>query len=98
MCRLAGIVSNNADMDIDIEHVATIMRQVLEHRGPDGEGWHMENNIVLGMRRLSIIYIAHAQQPFKTSDRQIIVLFNEEIYNLYRIEGKTYWQWLQIQK
>ena len=51
------------------------------HRGPDGEGLHLEPGVALGHRRLSIIDIATGQQPLYNEDSSIVVVFNGEIYN-----------------
>lgn len=58
-----------------------IMGDVQIHRGPDSEGIYENNNISLGMRRLSIIDIAHGQQPFLSDNKNIVVFCNGEIYN-----------------
>ncbi|NIM63509.1 MAG: hypothetical protein GTO30_18265, partial [Acidobacteria bacterium] len=39
------------------------MKSVIEHRGPDDEGTHVEPGVGLGFRRLSIIDLAHGHQP-----------------------------------
>ena len=51
------------------------------HRGPDGEGLHLEPGVGLGHRRLSIIDIATGQQPLYNEDGSVVVVFNGEIYN-----------------
>ena len=51
------------------------------HRGPDGEGLHLEPGVGLGHRRLSIIDIATGQQPLFNEDGSVVVVFNGEIYN-----------------
>jgi asparagine synthase (glutamine-hydrolysing) len=51
------------------------------HRGPDGEGVHVEPGVGLGHRRLSIIDVATGQQPLYNEDGSVVVVFNGEIYN-----------------
>ena len=72
------------------------MSQILEHRGPDGQGlWISENqNIGMVHRRLSIIDISErGSQPMKGQNNNVIV-FNGEIYNYLEIKNKlsNYWE------
>ncbi|MBB6472963.1 asparagine synthase (glutamine-hydrolyzing) [Sphaerisporangium rubeum] len=57
------------------------MCEVIVHRGPDGEGLHHDDHAALGMRRLAIIDVAHGDQPVYNEDRQVVAVFNGEIYN-----------------
>lgn len=57
------------------------MNDLLTHRGPDGEGFHVSKNIALGHRRLSIIDLHTGEQPMYSEDGKIILIFNGEIYN-----------------
>jgi asparagine synthase (glutamine-hydrolysing) len=80
MCGLAGIFDTTGRREID---QALLMRMTdsLRHRGPDGEGFHVEAGLGLGHRRLAIIDIDGGQQPMYASDRSAAVVFNGEIYN-----------------
>ena len=53
----------------------------LRPRGPDAEGKWQDDGITLGMRRLSIIDLAHGGQPFFNETREIVTTVNGEIYN-----------------
>ncbi|KOO02245.1 asparagine synthase (glutamine-hydrolyzing) [Vibrio nereis] len=57
------------------------MGNVIEHRGPDGQGIHYESKISLGNQRLAILDIEHGQQPFYSQDKNIVVVQNGEIFN-----------------
>ena len=57
------------------------MTDALWHRGPDDRGELLEPGIALGMRRLSIIDVAHGQQPSPSEDESLWVVQNGEIYN-----------------
>ncbi len=53
----------------------------MEHRGPDGEGYFVEDNIGIANRRLSIIDLAKGDQPIFSEDKGIVIVFNGELYN-----------------
>jgi asparagine synthase (glutamine-hydrolysing) len=55
------------------------MTRALNHRGPDGEGFHIDESVALGHTRLSIIDIANGHQPMVKNT--IAVTYNGEIYN-----------------
>jgi len=57
------------------------MAQSIVHRGPDDEGFHIDGEIGLGFRRLSIIDLDGGHQPMCDPQQQIWVVFNGEIYN-----------------
>ncbi|MDT7538080.1 MAG: hypothetical protein QOI82_1665 [Actinomycetota bacterium] len=81
MCGIAGEL-NTAGAD---GAVVRSMCDALHHRGPDEEGLLVAGTIGLGMRRLSIIDIAHSQQPVYNEDRSIALVFNGEIYNFQEL-------------
>src|SRR6266446_5924630 len=51
------------------------------HRGPDSEGYFVDDGIALGMRRLAIIDLLTGEQPAFNEDESIAVILNGEIYN-----------------
>jgi asparagine synthase (glutamine-hydrolysing) len=53
----------------------------IRHRGPDDEGFHVEDGCAIGMRRLSIIDLSTGHQPMSNEDGTVWVVFNGEIYN-----------------
>src|SRR5690606_10218381 len=57
------------------------MNDSLEHRGPDGDGFHVEAGVGLGHRRLSIIDLEGGKQPLYNEDESVVVTYNGEIYN-----------------
>jgi asparagine synthase (glutamine-hydrolysing) len=57
------------------------MTAAIRHRGPDGDGFFCAPDVVLGMRRLSIIDVAGSDQPLYNEDRSLALVFNGEIYN-----------------
>lgn len=57
------------------------MTDSIFHRGPDEDGYYSDNNINLGIRRLSIIDIKTGHQPIFNEKKDIYAVFNGEIYN-----------------
>lgn len=63
---------------------------MLVHRGPDDCGtWDSVNPPVrLGNRRLAIVDLPAGRQPMSTSDGELIITFNGEIYNHRELRGE----------
>src|SRR5262245_60198949 len=82
MCGIAGLSGPNltGDMAAARDLIARML-DVIEHRGPDGEGHYAEPGVAMGMRRLSIIDLATGRQPISNEDGSIWIVFNGEIYN-----------------
>jgi len=57
------------------------MCDLIKHRGPDDEGYYVDSNISIGIRRLSIIDLDTGHQPQYNEDKTIWIIFNGEIYN-----------------
>jgi asparagine synthase (glutamine-hydrolysing) len=86
MCGIAGIVSNNKNL-VAAERLQQ-MTNALAHRGPDGEGFWIndDNNVALGHRRLAIIDLSDAaSQPLHYLKRYTII-HNGEIYNYIELK------------
>jgi asparagine synthase (glutamine-hydrolysing) len=64
------------------------MTGAMAHRGPDGEGLHLDGPAALGHRRLSIIDLAAGAQPMLDADEQAAVTFNGEIYNYRELKAR----------
>src|SRR5436309_8648432 len=67
MCGIVGIVKLNPQAAVD-EVGLKRMRDVLRHRGPDGEGLWVEGPVGLGHRRLAIVDVAGGQQPMPNEE------------------------------
>src|SRR5262249_49725620 len=57
------------------------MRDVLRHRGPDGEGLWIDGPVGLGHRRLAIVDVTGGLQPMCNGDGTAWITYNGEIYN-----------------
>src|SRR5438093_3161370 len=78
MCGICGIASRREA--VDRERLAR-MAAILEHRGPDSEGMHLDGTIGLAARRLAIIDLTGGDQPIANEDGTVVVVQNGEIYN-----------------
>jgi asparagine synthase (glutamine-hydrolysing) len=87
MCGIAGIFHPAGHAAIDAALLAR-MTTALAHRGPDGEGFHVEPHIGLGHRRLAIIDVAGGQQPMFNEDGSVAIVFNGEIYNFAELRPR----------
>ena len=80
MCGIVGIVALNPLESVDETRLGR-MRDVLRHRGPDGEGLWVEGPVGLGNRRLSIVDVAGGHLPMANEDESVWIAYNGEIYN-----------------
>ena len=91
MCGIAGAVWTQKGPPLP-EDILRQMAKVIEHRGPDGEGFHREQNAAAGValahRRLSIIDLAGGKQPMCNEDETIWITFNGEIYNYRELRSE----------
>jgi len=78
MCGIVGLCLT--DQQVRREHIEAMNRTIV-HRGPDGDGHHVEGNIGIGMRRLSIIDLEGGWQPIANETDDVHVVQNGEIYN-----------------
>jgi len=83
MCGIAGIFGISGE-PVGAGEVKSMCDAIIP-RGPDDEGYYIHGNVGLGMRRLSIIDVAHGQQPVWNEDETICVVLNGEIYNFREI-------------
>jgi asparagine synthase (glutamine-hydrolysing) len=64
------------------------MNQQIAHRGPDDDGFFVEENIALAMRRLSIIDVQTGHQPLANETGDVWIVFNGEIYNHQQLRAE----------
>ena len=77
MCGIAGYISEKKPT----KKVLKAMTDRIEHRGPDGEGFYLDDNIALGHRRLAILDLTTGDQPIYNEEKDVVVVLNGEIYN-----------------
>lgn len=78
MCGITGITDTQIEK---LEEAIQKMTKVISHRGPDDDGYYVDDLCAIGMRRLSIIDIEHGRQPITSRDGRYLIFFNGEIYN-----------------
>jgi asparagine synthase (glutamine-hydrolysing) len=78
MCGIAGIIDPTHSTN---SHVLATMLDAMRHRGPDGEGTHIEAGVAMGMRRLAVIDLKTGDQPLAARDGRVLAFQNGEIYN-----------------
>ena len=80
MCGITGIVYRDRHKPVSLDDLKK-MCTTLVHRGPDDEGFFVDRNVGLGMRRLNVIDLVTGHQPISNEDGRIWIVFNGEIYN-----------------
>ncbi|WP_111682651.1 asparagine synthase (glutamine-hydrolyzing) [Winogradskyella tangerina] len=92
MCGINGIITKTNKKENEISSLLNNMNDLIIHRGPDEDGVFSEENkdfsVGMAMRRLSIIDLSSGQQPIFTDDKQIVIVFNGEIYNYRQLKAK----------
>jgi asparagine synthase (glutamine-hydrolysing) len=89
MCGICGIIGREP---IDREALGR-MTAALRHRGPDDEGFHVDERadgvaVGLGFRRLSIIDLVSGNQPIANEDGSVQLVYNGEIYNYRELRAE----------
>ena len=89
MCGINGkIVFRNEAITDQLK----VMNNLIIHRGPDAEGSFTEQSdfysIAMGIRRLSIIDLTSGNQPMYSKSKQVIIVFNGEIYNYKKLKAE----------
>ncbi|MBI4974200.1 asparagine synthase (glutamine-hydrolyzing) [Candidatus Roizmanbacteria bacterium] len=82
MCGIAGFVGFRDD------ELIKQFSKWLEHRGPDGDGFYIDEDVTLLSRRLAIIDVKGGDQPIYNEDGSIVVVYNGEIYNYLELRSE----------
>ncbi|MSR87832.1 MAG: asparagine synthase (glutamine-hydrolyzing) [Candidatus Zambryskibacteria bacterium] len=84
MCGIAGVI----DKDLkDKKKAVEEMTSCILHRGPDDDGFFVDDYVGLGMRRLSIIDVGGGHQPITSTDGRYMIFYNGEVYNYKEIRA-----------
>lgn len=82
MCGIVGFVNNKENK----EKIIKDMSKKIEHRGPDGEGFYIDDNCALAHRRLAIIDLNTGAQPIYNEDKSKVIIYNGEVYNFKELK------------
>ena len=82
MCGICGITWND-------QNLIRSMGQVIKHRGPEQEGFYIDDSISICCERLKILDLSeNAKQPLHNEDSSIWVVLNGEIYNFRELANE----------
>src|SRR5437879_4393054 len=87
MCGICGIVYSGKERRVQRDTLAQMNARIV-HRGPDDDGFFVEGNVGLAMRRLSIIDVRTGHQPISNEDESLWIVYNGEIYNHRELRSK----------
>jgi asparagine synthase (glutamine-hydrolysing) len=85
MCGITGYshIAKPAQPEI----LAAALRSIV-HRGPDQQGHFVSSRISLGAVRLRILDLESGDQPLFSPDRDVVVVFNGEVFNHREIRAQ----------
>lgn len=84
MCGIFGVVNGRVSRDKAEECL-----NKLQHRGPDGDGIYINDEVVLGHRRLAILDLSNnGRQPMESKDGRYVITYNGEIYNFLEVRNE----------
>jgi asparagine synthase (glutamine-hydrolysing) len=81
MCGIAGFVDFSGHGRDAAARRVRAMTDAIPYRGPDDDGFYVDDHAALGHRRLSIVDLAGGHQPMAVADGAVQIVFNGEIYN-----------------
>ena len=87
MCGFVGFTTVDYDADAN-RAIVKDMADRIAHRGPDDEGFFVDDGIAMGFRRLSIIDLEGSRQPMQNASGTVTVTFNGEIYNFQELRAE----------
>lgn len=85
MCGIAGF--RYIGVEARQEWVQAMTDQLI-HRGPDGSGSLLLDDVGLGHRRLSIIDLSHSSQPMSSIENRFHLTYNGEIFNYKELRSE----------
>lgn len=96
MCGITGIYRYKTGKAVTAAEVQA-MTSVIGHRGPDGDGIHVDGAVGLGHKRLSIIDVSErSNQPMRSACGRYTLAYNGEVYNYLELrqpleaQGQTF--------
>jgi asparagine synthase (glutamine-hydrolysing) len=87
MCGIAGFFGR-PNPAVPARALVRRMIGAVAHRGPDAQGFFVDDEIGLGHARLSILDLASGQQPMANADKSVWISFNGEIFNYVELRDE----------
>ena len=81
MCGILAIYNKDKHLNNNIRSMSLDIIKKVRHRGPDWSGIYTSQNAILAHERLAIVDIKSGGQPILSSDKNLILAVNGEIYN-----------------
>jgi len=80
MCGITGVFNLSGTSSIEQADLRQMLA-LIRHRGPDGFGIYLDDQVGMGSARLSIIDLSGGYQPICNEDGSLWIVFNGEIFN-----------------
>jgi len=88
VCGITGFVDfSGLDRD-DARARVRRMADAIQHRGPDEEGYFVDDHAAFGHRRLAIIDLSSGQQPMSALNGAVQIIYNGEIYDFMAVRAE----------
>ncbi|MGF1579791.1 MAG: asparagine synthase (glutamine-hydrolyzing) [Gemmataceae bacterium] len=80
MCGIAGAIDLTGNRRLP-RSVLESMADAIYHRGPDEDGFFLQDAVAMASRRLSIVGLADGQQPISNETGDVTVVYNGELFD-----------------
>jgi asparagine synthase (glutamine-hydrolysing) len=85
VCGIFGYSGSNVS-SIEASIIPTL--DAMKHRGPDSNGFHVSEGVILGHSRLAIIDLSEeAHQPMHDESNRFHLVYNGELYNYLELKS-----------
>ncbi|MEM8712786.1 MAG: asparagine synthase-related protein, partial [Planctomycetota bacterium] len=86
MCSILALLDSPLPSD-EARSLAVRLSGLQRHRGPDWSGVYQAEGVVLAHERLAIVDVQHGAQPLRSTDGDLALAVNGEIYNHRELRG-----------
>ncbi len=83
MCAICGWLNSKEKLN-EKQETFKEMLELMSCRGKDNTGYHFEENIMLGHKRLAIVDLETGNQPMYS--KEYVIIYNGELYNTQEIK------------
>ena len=84
MCGIYGFSLKSSSKNPKI--ILKKMSEEIHHRGPDQTGLYIDDNVAIGIQRLSILDINNGTQPIFSNNKRYVIVHNGEVYNYLKLK------------